>query len=134
MSKPHAKMTASELRKFGLVTAGMLIVFFDLLIPWIWSIARPLWPVIAAAVLIGMALLFPVALGPVYKIWMRFAEALGWINTRIILGLIFFLIFFPFGIVMRMFNDPMRRKFDKAADSYRISSNPTKPENMERPF
>jgi hypothetical protein len=134
MSKSAAKMSPRELRKFGLVTAGMLILFFDLLIPWIWDLAMPAWPLYPAVILVSMALIIPAALGPVYKIWMRFAEALGWVNTRIILGLIFFLIFFPFGIIMRMFNDPMRRKFDQAADSYRVSSNPTKPENMERPF
>ena len=134
MSKSNATMSNKEIRQFGLVTGGMLILFFDLLIPWIWGLSMPLWPVVAAAVLASMALVLPAALGPVYKIWMRFAEALGWVNTRIILGLIFFLVFFPFGIVMRMFNDPMRRKFDQAADSYRVSSNPTKPENLERPF
>lgn len=134
MSKPDEKMSPKELRKFGLVTAAMLILFFDLLIPWIWSFAPPLWPVVAAAILVSMALAFPAALGPVYNVWMRFAEALGWVNTRIILSLIFFLIFFPFGLIMRLFNDPMRRKFDAAADSYRIPSNPTKPENLERPF
>ncbi len=37
MSKSDAKMSPKELRKFGLVTAGMLILFFDLLIPWIWD-------------------------------------------------------------------------------------------------
>jgi len=134
MSKSDAKMSPKELRKFGLVTAGMLILFFDLLIPWIWDIARPVWPLYPAVILVSMALIIPAALGPVYTIWMRFALVLGWINTRIILGLIFFLVFFPFGIVMRMFNDPMRRKFDQSADSYRVLSNPTKPENMERPF
>jgi len=134
MSKSDTKMSPKELRKFGLVTAGMLILFFDLLIPWIWGISRPVWPLYPAVILVSMALIIPAALGPVYTIWMRFAEALGWVNTRIILGLIFFVIFFPFGMVMRMFNDPMRRKFDPAADSYRVSSNPTKPENMERPF
>jgi len=134
MSKSDAKMSPKELRKFGLVTAGMLILFFDLLIPWIWDIARPVWPLYPAVILVSMALIIPAALGPVYTIWMRFALVLGWINTRIILGLIFFLVFFPFGIVMRMFNDPMRRKFDQSAESYRVLSNPTKPENMERPF
>ena len=134
MSKPDAKMSPKELRKFGLVTAGMLILFFDLLIPWIWDIAMPVWPLYPAIILVSMALIIPAALGPFYTIWMRFSLVLGWINTRIILGLIFFLVFFPFGILMRMFNDPMRRKFDQTADSYRVSSNPTKPENMERPF
>ncbi len=134
MSKPDAKMSIKELRKFGLVTGGMLVLFFDLLIPWIWGVAMPLWPLIVAGILASMALIVPAALGPIYTIWMRFAEVLGWINTRIILSVIFFAIFFPFGLIMRMFNDPMQRKFDPAADSYRVPSNPTKPENMERPF
>jgi hypothetical protein len=134
MSKSDEKMSPKELRKFGLVTGGMLILFFDLLIPWIWDLSMPLWPLIVAGVLATMALVFPASLGPVYKVWMRFAEALGWVNTRIILGVIFFVIFFPFGMIMRMFNDPMRRKLDASADSYRLPSSPTKPANMERPF
>jgi hypothetical protein len=81
-----------------------------------------------------MALILPAALGPVYKVWMKFAEALGWVNTRIILSVVFYVIFVPLGIIMRMFNDPMRRKFDAAAESYRIPSNAVKHENMEKPF
>ena len=127
-------MSIKELRKYGLVTGAMLILFFDLLIPWIWGIAMPKWPLIAAAILAAMALIFPASLRPVYTVWMRFAEALGWVNTRIILSVIFFLLFFPVGMIMRLFNDPMRRKLDESADSYRIPSNPPKPENMERPY
>ncbi len=127
-------MSIKELRKFGLVTGAMLILFFDLLIPWIWGIAMPKWPLIAAAILAAMALIFPASLRPVYTVWMRFADALGWVNTRIILSVIFFLLFFPVGMIMRLFNDPMRRKLDESADSYRIPSNPPKPENMERPY
>jgi hypothetical protein len=127
-------MSIKELRKFGLVTGAMLILFFDLLIPWIWGVAMPKWPLIAAAILAAMALIFPASLRPVYTVWMRFADALGWVNTRIILSVIFFLLFFPAGMIMRMFNDPMRRKLDESADSYRIPSNAPKPENMERPY
>jgi hypothetical protein len=140
VSQSSKKMSNKELRDFGLVTGGMLILFFDLLIPWIWDFPLPTWPLdpswsmIVAAVLAGMALIVPAALGPVYKIWMRFAEALGWVNTRIILSVIFFLVFFPIGMVMRIFNDPMRRELDSSADSYKIPSNAPKPENMERPF
>ena len=134
MSASGAEMSNKELRKFGLVTGAMLILFFDLLIPWIWGFAMPLWPVVVAGVLAAMALLWPASLRPVYKVWMRFAESLGWVNTRIILSVIFFLMFFPVGMIMRLFNDPMRRKLDDSADSYRIPSNAPKPENMERPF
>jgi hypothetical protein len=140
VSMSGAEMSNKELRKFGLMTGGMLILFFDLLIPWVWGFPMPAWPLDpswsmkVAAVLAGMALILPASLGPVYKIWMLFAEALGWVNTRIILSVIFFLLFFPVGMIMRLFNDPMRRKLDKSADSYRIPSSPPKPENMERPF
>ncbi|NQX87842.1 MAG: sxtJ [Halioglobus sp.] len=128
-------MSTKDLRKFGLITGAMLILFFYLLIPWIWSFEkRPDWPLVAAGVLASMSVVFPASLRPVYKVWMRFAEALGWLNTRIILSVIFYLMFVPVGFVMRLFNDPMRRKFDTNADSYRVPSNAVKHENMERPF
>ena len=134
MSQSSKKMSNKELRDFGLVTGGMLILFFDLLIPCIWGFPPPMWPLIAAAILASMALILPASLSPVYKVWMTFAEALGWVNTRIILSVIFFLVFFPVGMIMRICNDPIRRKLDKSADSYRVPSSSPKPENMERPF
>lgn len=128
------QMTRAELRTFGLVTAGMVMLCFGLLIPWIWSFAWPIWPLVIAAILITMALIAPVSLRPVYIVWMRFAGVLGWVNTRIILGLIFFLVFLPFGLVMRLFNDPMRRKLDKSTKTYRVFSTSPKRTNMEKLF
>ena len=134
MSNPGNEISNADLRKFGLLTSVLLVVFFVLLIPWIWELAYPTWPWIIGAILSFFALISPAALRPVYSVWMRFAEVLGWINTRMILGLIFYLIFLPFGFVMRLFNDPMRRKMDTVANSYRVASQSPKPENMERPF
>ena len=125
-------MTHKELREFGLVTSGLFIVFFGLLIPWIWNLQWPMWPWIIALVLSLLAVIAPGSLKPVYIVWMQFAGILGWINTRIILMLIFFLIFLPFGLVMRMFNDPMSRKLDKNIETYRIQSRQPKNENMEK--
>ena len=128
------QLTPAELRKFGLVTAAMVLVFFELLIPWIWSLDWPIWPLVVAGILVLFALIAPAALGPFYKVWMKFALILGWINTRIILGFIFFVFFLPFGFVMRLFNDPMRRKLDESTDSYRVISKSPKTENLEKPF
>ncbi len=128
------QITRAELRTFGLVTAGMVVLCFGLIVPWIWSFAWPTWPLIVAAILVTMALLAPASLRPVYMGWMRFAGVLGWINTRIILGLIFYLMFLPFGLVMRIFNDPMRRKLDKSIKTYRVLSKSPKRENMEKLF
>jgi len=134
MEPVRTDMSPSELRKFGLVTAAMLVLFFDVLIPWIWDFAPPVWPLVVASILILMALVYPKSLGPVYTVWMKFANVLGWINTRIILGLIFYTLFMPVGFLVRAVSDPMRRKQDNESDSYREESRQPKIENMERPY
>ena len=50
---------------------------------------------------------------------MKFAESLGWINTRIILSIIFYLIFTPYGLVARLLGkDLLDLKWKRRADSY----------------
>ena len=129
------------LREFGLVFAGGLVVFFGLLIPWIfdrpwaWQPGGARWPWIAAAIFAATALLLPVVLRPVYIVWMRLGHALGWFNTRLILGLVYFLLFAPVALLFRLIGrDPMARKLDAAAGSYRLPSEQLPRERMEKPF
>ncbi len=124
-----------ELRKFGLIFAGMFILIFGLLLPWIWDKPSPTWSWIVAGVFIVTALIVPVALGPVYRIWMKIGEVLGWINTRIILGLVFFAIFAPVALAFRLFGkDMLRRRLDASATSYRIASEQPPRDRMEKPY
>ena len=58
--------------------------------------------VFIVAALFALATLAPGILAPVYRWWMRFAEALGWINTRVLLILIFYLVVTPLGLIMRI--------------------------------
>jgi Saxitoxin biosynthesis operon protein SxtJ len=123
-----------ELRNFGLTTGGIVAVLFGLLLPWLLSRAFPLWPWIVAGLLGGLGLLIPAALGPVYRVWMKFGHVMGAINTRLILGLFFYVIITPFGFVMRLFRwDPMRRRPAEGA-SYRVTSRAKSPQHMEKPF
>jgi hypothetical protein len=70
----------------------------------------------------------------IYTPWMKFGHILGFINTRIILGFIFFVMITPMGLVMRLMGkDPMCRKLDGSASYRKISASQTK-EHMERPF
>lgn len=56
----------------------------------------------------------------IYNAWMKFAHALGWINTRIILTLVYLLIFTPIALIFRLIGkDPMDRRFE-SVDSYWI--------------
>jgi hypothetical protein len=125
----------SELRTFGLMFGGMLALIFGLVIPWLWSLSHPLWPWIAATVFWIAALIVPRALGPINRAWIRVGMVLGWINSRIILGLVFFLMFTPVAIVMRMVGrDAMNRKFDPDAKTYRIKSKQPDNGQLEKPY
>ncbi|HAJ91415.1 MAG TPA: sxtJ [Gammaproteobacteria bacterium] len=124
-----------ELRKFGLIFAGMFILIFGLLLPWIWDRPSPAWAWIVAAVFITTALLAPVALGPVYKVWMKIGLVLGWINTRIILGLVFFVIFAPVALLIKLLGkDMLKQRLDASATSYRVASEQTSRDRMEKPY
>ena len=121
--------------QFGLLTGGLIAVLFGLLFPWLWGRRFPVWPWAAAAVLVVSALGVPAALSPVYRAWMAVGSALGWINTRILLGAVFFLVVTPIGAVMRLTGrDPLRRKFEPRGGTYRIPSARTPRERMEVPF
>lgn len=55
----------------------------------------------------------------IYDYWMLFAKALGWVNTRILLSLMYFFIFTPFRIISVVIGkDMLDRKIEKDKDSY----------------
>ena len=80
-------------RKFGLLTGAILAVLFGLIIPYLLSHGYPKWPWIIAATLAVFALAAPMALKYPYRLWMRFGLVMNWINTRLILGLLFYGLF-----------------------------------------
>jgi hypothetical protein len=137
----HAATTVTpdraELRKFGLIFGTLVIGAFGLLIPWIWDleIAVTKWPWPLGGFFILWALVHPGSLGPVYRVWMKFGHAIGWFNTRLILGLVFFAIFFPVAVALKLLRkDPMARKLDAGANSYRVASKAPPREQLERPY
>jgi len=66
-----------------------------------------------------LGLLMPVLLKPIYIFWMRLVLVLSWINTRLILLIILYLIFTPIGLVMRLFGiDLLDRRIQRNKESY----------------
>lgn len=123
------------LRNFGLLTGIIIAVLFGLLLPLLRGHGLLLVPWILGGVLGFLALITPNALAPVYRVWMRIGLILGWINSRIILGIIFFLIVTPMGFLMRLFSrDPMTREFELQLETYRVPSQIRKRESMEKPY
>ncbi len=122
------------LREFGLITGGLFVGLFGLLFPWLFSLAFPKWPWIIAGVLWGFALLIPKHLKWIYQGWMSFALVLGWINTRLILAIMFYLIMTPMGLVMRLFGKNAMKNKPSQSESYRNLTPSRSPQHVERPF
>jgi Saxitoxin biosynthesis operon protein SxtJ len=91
------------LTSFALIVSAGFIVIAAL--QWRRGAAEWVWVTLLAivAVLLLAAAFAPALLRPVYRVWMRIGEALGWINTRILLTLVFVLVVAPIGLVMRLF-------------------------------
>jgi hypothetical protein len=132
---PIPELDRAGLRRFALTTAIISILLFGLLLPWLLGHRWPLWPWPLAAALALWGLAAPGSLRPLYRGWMHFGLLMSRITTPLILGLVFFLLFVPFGVVMRIFqHDPMRRQLRLDADSYREPSRPITPGSFERPY
>jgi hypothetical protein len=126
--------TRRQLRDFGLLVGGIFGVIG--LWPLLWRQESPrLWALTLAVVLILPALVAPRILTPAYRAWMKLAEVLAWVNTRIVLGVVFYGVVTPIALVMRLAGrDPMRRQFDQAGETYRVRCTPRPASHMLRQF
>ena len=127
--------TAEEVRKFGILFTGVCAVG----VAYLLYKGNPSWQWFAAGgafFLITGLFLVPV-LRPVYIGWMKFAQVLGWINTRILLGVFFYLVLTPIGVLLRLFGkDLLEERIDRSAKTYwiRRESQPFDPKRYERLF
>jgi hypothetical protein len=98
-------------RNFGLIVGG---VFTLLSVWWLYRgkfVSVASWTVTLGLALIVFGLIFPKALVYPNRAWMALAEVLAFISTRIILGLVFFLIVTPIGVAKRLLGwDPLNRR------------------------
>ena len=55
--------------------------------------------------LLSLGFLLPFVLKPFYTVWMVFSVLIGWVMTRVILSLLYYLIITPIGLIMRIFGN-----------------------------
>ena len=132
------ELDRNGLRKFGLTTGAMVVGLFGFALPWLRDRPFPWWPWGIAAVLVFWALLAPRSLTVVYRPWMKAGLLLGWLNTRIILGLVFWIIILPLGVLLRLMNEKKVARIigrcEISARTYWLVPSPTHHTNMEKPF
>ena len=94
------------------------------------------WALIVAAVFGVLTLVRPSVLAPLNRLWMKFGLLLHRIISPLVMGMLFFVVVTPVGVLMRATGkDPMNRRREPDADSYWIVREPgPEPETMKQQF
>ena len=128
---PYSPPGKQDLRTFGLLLAVVIMLVWFLfagLRNWQWLAGT-------MAAVVVLALAWPTALRPVHWLLMKFGHAVSRVLNPVLLGLVYFVIITPMGVVMRWFGyDPMRRSRKEGAESYREPSDDTATHRFDRPF
>ena len=88
-------------RSFGLAFGGLFAVLAAYRL-WRGHMTAAGAFAVASGVMLLVALTLPRLLDAPNRVWMRLARALGWVNSRILLSIFFFLIITPYGAIQRM--------------------------------
>ena len=126
-------MDKKQLREFGILIGFGFPILIGLIIPALGGHTFRIWTLWIAFPTLIIGILKPELLFYPYKGWMALGLALGWINSRLILGLVFFLVLQPIALIMKFVGyDPLKTK-KRNEMSYRENKSNHKV-NLTKPF
>ena len=102
----------SSNRSFGIVffMVFLLLAFY----PLTYNGETRVWSLIISLIFLILGLLNSKILAPLNKLWFKFGIFLGKIISPLIMGIIFFLVVTPIGLIMRIFGkDVLNLKYNK---------------------
>lgn len=114
-----------ELSWFGLLMAAFFGIVGLLARYQFGSVAasRVLWAVGVAVPVVYYAV--PALRLRIYRGWLYATYPIGWVVSHVLLGAIYYLVFTPVGLLLRLFGkDPMTRRLEPTAASYWIEHRP----------
>jgi hypothetical protein len=124
---------AGELRKFGIIVGAVLITLG--VFPLLKGKELNLYLIFPGGLLFMVALIRPILLLPINRIWLGAGHLLGRINSFIILSVIFYLFFTPVRLLLGIFSREKKFAFKPSKDSYWIERRKeTFRETMKRQF
>ena len=99
----NIKTSIKDLKSFGFTMGVILSIISAALFYYNNNIFQTI--AILSSVFIGFGILLPIVLRPIYMVWMIFALIFGWIMTRVILGIVFYFIITPIGLLTRLLGE-----------------------------
>jgi len=104
-------ISKKQLREFGLLIGFGFPILIGWLLPALFGHEFRAWTLWIGIPGLILGLVAPRLLHYPYKVWMALGHALGWVNSHIILGLVFILVLQPIAYIMRLTGyDPLKRR------------------------
>ena len=113
----NIKSENNDLRKFG-ITIGIILLIISGFLFWKEKESFQIFLAIGITLFI-LGIAIPFILKPIFWVWMIFAIILGWFMTRVILSLLFYVVFTSIGLTLRFFGKQfLELRWDKSKESY----------------
>jgi hypothetical protein len=125
----------NAVKKTGL-TVGIVLILVSLILWYLGKISSIYFSSIGGLLVI-IAVVFPSLLRPFHIVWMALALLMGFVMSRVILTILFYIVLTPVGIIAKIFGKKfMLLGFDKSASTYwEKRENPVKQQiDYERQF
>ena len=104
-------ISKKTLREFGFLIGFTFPFLIGWILPLIGGHSFRTWTLFISIPSIILAFTKPILLLYPYRAWMKLGHILGWVNSRIILGLVFLFVLLPIALIMRMLgHDPLKNK------------------------
>lgn len=91
-----------ELKRFGITVGIAVCIIIGIFLPWWIEYGFSIIPFVIGSILILCGVIKPLILYPIHIVWMKIALWLGYVNTRIILFLVYYIVVTPIAIVRRL--------------------------------
>ena len=103
-------ISKKQLREFGFLIGLGFPIIIGWIIPSISGDSFHSWSLFVGGTSLIIGILNPRLLFYPYKLWINVGFLLGWINSRLILGIIFIVVLQPIALIMKIVGyDPLRK-------------------------
>tara|TARA_B100001989_G_C24373257_1_gene380491 strand:+ start:235 stop:627 length:393 start_codon:yes stop_codon:yes gene_type:complete len=113
------KVSKKQLRSFGILIGFGFPLIFGWLVPYLSGHEFRQWTLLIGITGLTLGIISPSLLHYPYKGWMAIGHILGWLNSRLIFGIVFLFFVQPIAYAMRLFGYDPLKKNRKGKETYR---------------
>ena len=122
----------SDLRTFSLIWSGLfsILSFY----PYFFGSGINLYFFSLALIFISIAQIKPELMKGIYKLWVKFGNSMGNVISKVVMIVLFFLLFTPVSFALKILRkDLLKKKMGKHLDTYWIERK-IQPTSMKKQF